>query len=66
MKQRRQHRSARNASPPPQRVLASGDAVGAKLRTMFETLQAAPVPLELTRLIQELEKRRRGRSPRTN
>jgi len=57
----------RVASPPPTgRLLASGDAVGEKLRAMFQAVESAPVPPELERLVQELEKKRRRRTPRTN
>ena len=67
MQSRRQGRKARAASEAPAgRLLASGDAVGEKLRAMFEAVEAAPVPMDIHRLVFELEKKRRGRSPRTN
>ncbi len=67
MDPRRQGRKSRVASPPPTgRLLASGDAVGEKLRAMFEAVEAAPVPLDIHRLIFELEKKSRARAPKTN
>ena len=67
MEQRRHRRRARVASPPPgSRLIASGDAVGEKLRAMFQAVEAAPVPFDIQRLVQNLEKKRRGRAPVTN
>src|SRR5687768_765008 len=51
------------AAPPKPRTLASGDAVGDKLRAMFQMVEAAPVPNEINRLVEELEKKRRQREP---
>ena len=50
------------ASPPkpdaPEQP-AAGDALGGRLREMFQAVEAAPVPDEITRLVETLEKKHR-------
>ncbi|MBX7247875.1 MAG: hypothetical protein K1X35_02370 [Caulobacteraceae bacterium] len=42
------------------------DPVGSRLRAMFQAVESAPVPEDITRLVTALEKKRRGRTPRRN
>jgi len=61
---RRRAAAARDAATPA--LLKADDPVGARLRTMFKSVEASPVPDEIKQLVQELEQRRRRRSPKTN
>lgn len=61
---RRRAKAARDATAPA--LLKADDPVGTRLRAMFESVEASPVPDEIKQLVQELEQRRRRRSPKTN
>jgi hypothetical protein len=65
---RRKSRSEPEAKAPgPETQPAPARNVGEKLRAMFQAVEAAPVPDEITRLVEELEHKRRGRrKPRSN
>ena len=44
---------------------APGDPLGERLRDMFKTVEAAPLPDDIRRLVGEMEKNT-GRKPRRN
>lgn len=59
---------ADDAAPPPASEDSTADDrdVGAKLRAMFKAVEQAPVPDEITRLVNELERQRTNREPKRN
>jgi hypothetical protein len=59
-------RAADPAAPPPGDADGADADVGSRLRAMFEAVEAAPVPDEITRLVDELEKKRTRRRPRSH
>ncbi len=46
-------------APAPQPAEPARDALGERLRGMFQAVESAPVPEEITRLVEALEKKRR-------
>lgn len=63
-------KSSKAVEPPaeaPVEDAPPADALGGRLRELFTTLEAAPVPEDLRTLVDALEKKRRGRrEPRRN
>jgi hypothetical protein len=56
----------RTTGPAPPPAEADDADVGSRLRAMFQAVEAAPVPEEITRLVGELEKTRTRRRPRSH
>lgn len=63
---RRHNSRGGGETPPPADVADPAPDVGARLRSLFQAVEAAPVPDEITRLVIELEARRTRRGDQSN
>ena len=64
---RRKHSPAAGGKvPPPADAAGPAGDLGARLRSLFEAVEAAPVPDEISRLVIALEAKRTRRGDRSN
>ena len=60
MDKRRAARTEKPRASGPQPVGRNGDELGSRLRELFDSVEQAPVPDEISRLVVELERKRRA------